>query len=87
MHQTVYEVVHFAAGERVLPSGLDPFWAPAAAPTTKSNSVQFRHTKAHVQEMQKLPQGREEWVFAVNTSCHMVLVTMGKLTEYESYLL
>lgn len=47
VHQTVYEVVHFAADEHVLPSGLDPFWEPAAAPTAKNNKVQFICTKAH----------------------------------------
>lgn len=48
VHQTVYEAVHFAAGERVLPSGLDPFWEPAAAPTVKSNSVCSLDTQRHM---------------------------------------
>lgn len=48
VHQTVYEVFHFAAGEHVLPSGLDPFGEPVAVPTAKSNEVCSLYIQRHM---------------------------------------
>lgn len=46
--QTAYEVVHFAAGEHVLPLRLDPFWEPVAAPTGKSNKACSLYIQRHM---------------------------------------